>query len=147
MGVVAKSSLSNQDFIVAENQIVQQLSTSKVVNRIKNIDIINPGMEEMFTGQRCMFCMQDMSGCTGWKSVIGWTHPHCYASLRKVLLDFNMTEDYCLEVVTKAVLAQRRGGVADAESICILQGRLSSYGFAGRQAFVNGACFQIALEA
>ncbi len=43
LGVVAKSSLSNQDFIVAENQIVQQLSSSKVVNKVK-ITVLNPDL-------------------------------------------------------------------------------------------------------
>ena len=41
--ILHQSSLSNQDFIVAENQIVQQLSTSKVVNRIK-ITVLNPDL-------------------------------------------------------------------------------------------------------
>ena len=43
LGVIPKSSLSNQDFIVAENQIVQQLSSDKVVNRIK-MTILNPDL-------------------------------------------------------------------------------------------------------
>tara|TARA_R110002153_G_scaffold274315_1_gene448481 strand:- start:22578 stop:24803 length:2226 start_codon:yes stop_codon:yes gene_type:complete len=43
LGIVPKSSLSNQDFIVAENQIVQVLSQDKVVNKI-SIRILNPDL-------------------------------------------------------------------------------------------------------
>jgi len=43
LGVVPKSSLSNQDFITSENQIVQVLSNPKVVNSIK-LKILNPDL-------------------------------------------------------------------------------------------------------
>jgi len=43
LAVVPKSSLSNEDFIVAENQIVQVLSQDKVINKIK-IKILNPDL-------------------------------------------------------------------------------------------------------
>ena len=43
IGVVPKTSLSNQDFITAENQIVQVLSQDKVVNKF-NIKILNPDL-------------------------------------------------------------------------------------------------------
>ncbi len=43
IGVVPKTSLSNQDFITAENQIVQILSQDKVVNKF-NIKILNPDL-------------------------------------------------------------------------------------------------------
>ena len=43
LGVVPKSSLSNQDFIVGENQIVQVLSQTKVINKI-HIKILNPDL-------------------------------------------------------------------------------------------------------
>jgi hypothetical protein len=43
LAVVPKSSLSNEDFIVAENQIVQVLSQEKVINKIK-IKILNPDL-------------------------------------------------------------------------------------------------------
>ena len=50
LGVVAKTSLSNQDFITAENQINQVLSQDKVVNkihmRILNPDLTNPDLDE-----------------------------------------------------------------------------------------------------
>ncbi len=45
LGVVAKSNLSNQDFIVDKNQIVQTLSQSKIVNKIK-IKILNPNLTQ-----------------------------------------------------------------------------------------------------
>lgn len=43
IGVVPKTSLSNQDFITAENQIVQVLSQDKIVNKI-HIKILNPDL-------------------------------------------------------------------------------------------------------
>ena len=43
LGVIPKSSLSNQDFITSENQIVQVLSNPKVINSIK-IKILNPDL-------------------------------------------------------------------------------------------------------
>ncbi len=43
LGVVAKSNLSNQDFIVDKNEIVQTISQTKVVNKIK-IKILNPDL-------------------------------------------------------------------------------------------------------
>ena len=43
IGVVPKTSLSNQDFITAENQIVQILSQDKVINKF-NIKILNPDL-------------------------------------------------------------------------------------------------------
>ena len=43
MAVVPKTNLSNEDFIVSENQIVQVLSQDKVVNKIK-IKILNPDL-------------------------------------------------------------------------------------------------------
>ena len=45
LGVVAKSNLSNQDFIVDKTQIIQTLSQSKVVNKIK-IKILNPNLTQ-----------------------------------------------------------------------------------------------------
>jgi len=50
LGVVAKTSLSNQDFITAENQINQVLSQDKVINKIHmkilNPDLTNPDLDE-----------------------------------------------------------------------------------------------------
>ena len=43
LGVVPKSNLSNQDFIVAQNQIVQQTLQDKIVNKIK-ITVLNPDL-------------------------------------------------------------------------------------------------------
>lgn len=43
LGVVAKTSLSNQDFITSQNQIVQVLSQDKVVNKI-SVKILNPDL-------------------------------------------------------------------------------------------------------
>lgn len=43
MGVVAKTNLSNQDFIVDKNDITQILSQSKVVNKIR-IKVLNPNL-------------------------------------------------------------------------------------------------------
>jgi len=43
LGIVPKSSLSNQDFIVAENQIVQVLSQDKIINKV-HIKILNPDL-------------------------------------------------------------------------------------------------------
>ena len=43
LGVVPKSSESNQDYIVSNNQIIQVLSQDKVVNRLK-IKILNPDL-------------------------------------------------------------------------------------------------------
>lgn len=43
LGVVPKSNLSNQDFIVAQNQIVQQTQQDKIVNKIK-ISVLNPDL-------------------------------------------------------------------------------------------------------
>jgi hypothetical protein len=43
LGVVPKSSLSNQDFIVAQNQITQVLSQTKVINKV-HIKILNPDL-------------------------------------------------------------------------------------------------------
>ncbi len=43
MGVVAKTNLSNQDFIVDKNDITQVISQSKVVNKIR-IKILNPSL-------------------------------------------------------------------------------------------------------
>ena len=43
LGIVAKSSLSNQDFITSENQIVQVISNTKVINSIK-IKVLNPDL-------------------------------------------------------------------------------------------------------
>ena len=43
LGVVPKTSLSNQDFIASENQIVQVLSQDKVINKI-HIKILNPDL-------------------------------------------------------------------------------------------------------
>ncbi len=43
IGVVPKTSLSNQDFITAENQIVQILSQDKIINKF-NIKILNPDL-------------------------------------------------------------------------------------------------------
>ena len=43
IGVVPKTSLSNQDFITAENQIVQVLSQDKIINNF-NIKILNPDL-------------------------------------------------------------------------------------------------------
>ena len=43
LGVVPKSSLSNQDFIVADNQIVQVLTSGKVVNSVK-MTVLNPDL-------------------------------------------------------------------------------------------------------
>ncbi len=47
LGVVPKSNLSNQDFIVAQNQIVQTLTMDKIVNKIK-ITILNPNLTPPF---------------------------------------------------------------------------------------------------
>ncbi len=50
LGVVPKSSESNQDYIVSNNQIIQVLSQDKVVNRLKikilNPDLTNPNLSE-----------------------------------------------------------------------------------------------------
>jgi hypothetical protein len=43
MGVVAKTNLSNQDFIVDKNDITQVISQSKVINKIR-IKILNPNL-------------------------------------------------------------------------------------------------------
>ena len=43
LGVVPKSSLSNQDFITSENDIVQVLSQDKVINKI-HLKILNPDL-------------------------------------------------------------------------------------------------------
>lgn len=43
LGVVGKSSLSNQDFITSENDIVQVLSQDKVINKI-HLKILNPDL-------------------------------------------------------------------------------------------------------
>ncbi len=43
LGVVPKSNLSNQDFIVAQNQIVQETLQDKIVNKIK-ITVLNPDL-------------------------------------------------------------------------------------------------------
>tara|TARA_R110002073_G_scaffold70411_5_gene173877 strand:- start:977 stop:3256 length:2280 start_codon:yes stop_codon:yes gene_type:complete len=43
IGVVPKTSLSNQDFITAENQIVQVISQDKVVNKV-HIKVLNPDL-------------------------------------------------------------------------------------------------------
>ena len=43
LAVVPKTNLSNEDFIVSENQIVQVLSQDKVINKIK-IKILNPDL-------------------------------------------------------------------------------------------------------
>ena len=43
IGIVPKTSLSNQDFITSENQIIQVLSQSKVVNSF-SIKILNPDL-------------------------------------------------------------------------------------------------------
>tara|TARA_R110000765_G_scaffold391389_1_gene484251 strand:+ start:464 stop:3133 length:2670 start_codon:yes stop_codon:yes gene_type:complete len=43
MGVVAKTNLSNQDFIVDKNDITQTLSQSKVINKIR-IKVLNPNL-------------------------------------------------------------------------------------------------------
>ena len=43
LGVVAKTNLSNQDFIVDKNDITQTLSQSKVINKIK-FKILNPNL-------------------------------------------------------------------------------------------------------
>ena len=43
LGVVAKTNLSNQDFIVDKNDITQTISQSKVVNKIK-FKILNPNL-------------------------------------------------------------------------------------------------------
>ena len=45
LGIVPKTSLSNQDFIVSENQITQVLSQSKVINKI-SIKILNADLTE-----------------------------------------------------------------------------------------------------
>jgi len=47
LGVVPKSNLSNQDFIVAQNQIIQTLTMDKIVNKIK-ITILNPNLTSPF---------------------------------------------------------------------------------------------------
>ena len=43
LGVVPKSSLSNQDFITSQNDIVQVLSQDKVLNKI-HLKILNPDL-------------------------------------------------------------------------------------------------------
>ena len=43
IGIVPKTSLSNQDFITAENQITQVISQDKVVNKV-HIKVLNPDL-------------------------------------------------------------------------------------------------------
>ena len=47
IGVIPKPSMSSQDFIVSKNQIIQQLNSAKVVNKIK-VAVLNPDLTAPF---------------------------------------------------------------------------------------------------
>ena len=57
LGVVPKSSESNQDYITANNQIIQVLSQDKVLNKIK-IKVLNPDLTNPHLGNSSSVLMK-----------------------------------------------------------------------------------------